>query len=161
MWADGWSDIQKLINLCTFTCKYATIFMMCFLHNENKHVYDFIFQLHMMNKFWQTISYSVINFQTGKHTEPNLLNIHGQFKEYCLCQCRIALFNHGPHHSHISDSAKCYKGHFKYNTNPMALELKCPVDQNLNQGCITKAIIGHVLYQTFGVLNITLCDRYT
>jgi len=50
----------------------------------------------MMNTFWQTISYFVINFQIGNHTEPNLLNIHEQFKEYCLCQCRIALFNHGP-----------------------------------------------------------------
>ena len=26
----------------------------------------------------------------------------------------------------------------------MALELRCPVDQNLNLGCTTKAIIGHI-----------------
>jgi len=59
---------------------------MCILHNENRHAYNFIFQIHMMNKFWQPISNFVINFQTGNQTEPNLLNIHGQFKEYCLCQ---------------------------------------------------------------------------
>jgi hypothetical protein len=43
-------------------------------------------------------------------------------------------------HSHISDSAKCYKGLFKHNTNPKALELICPVDQNLNRSCLTKAM---------------------